>query len=403
MSESLIYISCFGLSANDLRMVQSIVQQLKLEQLPVSLLSKPSMDTHILIADSPSGDFSQLLQTAKSIPVRVFFAKQVVQAKNTISVGKPPQAKHLYEIIKKILAKLMAMNIQQKRPLRGETATPTPPSSPTPARRPISPETLTPADSSRPAAGAGLRARNSDSASHSIRRPPVAAYQEPSPIQEPPAEQEQMPEPSSDEVMEQPPKINSEHFFSLIYRAKREKKCLRVKSSDGPTIFVNGANKTIWQKNDTHIDIEEILASAAEKLVVNTIHEITAEPEGQIVALDNLLWKAAIICSNGKILDGHVMDQPITLKAWPNFTRQSFDPMHLKMSALLAKESMSLNQLSSLCQIPIEQVINFYNAAFAVDLIERRNKPREDSELKRKSTPVLKDMLSRLAKKLKIQ
>lgn len=359
MSEPLIYISCFGLHANELRVVQSVIQQLKQDHQPVALLSKPSMDTHILIADSPNGDFTQLLQTAKAIPVRVFFSTQVVQAKNTITVTKPPQARHLYEILKKILAKLMAMDIQHKRPIRAATPSPAPAPAATSTKAPL--------------AASAIRPAREESKAEEI--PTLSSSQ----------------------------KINKEHFFALIYRAKREKQCLRVKTHKGPTIFINGTNKTIWQKSDGSGDIEDVLASEPENLTVNTIHEITAEPEGQIYALDNYLWKSAILCSNGKILEGHVMDQPITLKAWPNFTRQSFDPMHLKMSALLAKESMSLNQISSLCQIPIEEVINFYNAAFAVDLIERRNKPREESEAKRKSTPVLKDMFTRLAKKLKIQ
>jgi len=357
MSEPLIHISCFGLQANELRLVQGIVQQLKKEQLPVALLAKPSMDTHILIADSASGDFTQLIQTAKAIPVRVFFSNQVVQAKNTITVGKPLQPRQLYEIIKKILGKLMAMNIQRKRQTRA--------AAPVAAASTASPAAVMP--------------------QQAVENMPEA---------EPEAEAE---------VGEEIPAVNEENLFALIYRAKREKKCLRVKSEQGHTIFINGGNKTVWQKSDANGDIDELLKVSPQNLLVDTIHQITAEPEGQIYALDNVLWQSAIACSDGKILDGHVMDQAITLKAWPNFTRQSFDPMHLKMSALLAKESMSLNQLSSLCQIPIEQVIGFYNAAFAVDLIERRNKPREDSELKRKSTPVLKDMLSRLAKKLKIQ
>jgi len=360
-------------------MLQSIVQKLRLENLPVELLMKPSTDTHILIADSHSGDFSQLLQTAKAVPVRIFFSKQVVQAKNTISVAKPPQPKQLYEIIKKVLAKLMAMEIQHKRPVRAATAT-------APAN--AAPPVLTTQPTTAKTAAASVRSPRHEA-------PPARPVVAPSSA------------PAADAVTEsdvvETPKINTEHYFALIYRAKRDKKCLRVKSNSGITLFINGANKTIWQKAPSNFDMDQLLTSKPEDLNVNTIHEITAEPEGQIIALDNLLWQSAIVCSKGKILDGHVMDQPITLKAWPNFTRQSFDPMHLKMSALLAKESMSLNQLSSLCQIPIEQVINFYNAAFAVDLIERRNKPREDSEIKRKSTPVLKDMLSRLAKKLKIQ
>lgn len=347
--------------------MNGVVQKLKSEHIPVALLNKPSMDTHILVADSVSGDYTQLLQTAKTIPVRVFFSNTVVQAKNTITVNKPPQAAQLYEIMKKLLAKLSAMKIQEKRPIQPASSS-VAAESPTPS--PVVP-VVSEETQQEEALAAALQASHETEA-ETKPKPAVPVLQK-----------------------------NTDHLFALILKAKRDKLNLQVNVNNGPTLFINGASKTIWHDGDS-VDLDTLLQSAPETMSVAVLDNVD-DPTGQIFALDNLLWKAAILCSEGEILEGHVMDQPITLRAWPNFTRQSFDPTHLKISALLAKESMSLNQLSSLCQVPIEHVINFYNAAFAVDLIERRNRPREDSEKKRKSTPVLKDMLSRLAKKLKIQ
>ena len=376
MIEKPFYISFLGLNPVELQVLQVAVGLLKDDGYEVRILKKPSWDVHMLVANMERTDADNIAKMGKLIPVKIVFAETTVTGKNTVTILKPIRVLAVKEVLSKILKKLSDLKINEKKPLSySEDLLLQSLPSPT-------------ASASTGDAAAVTTTTTADSTTAVERHTPASDTNVPAPDARP------------QELSRS--KANNKNFFELLCIAKQEQRCFRCKSQSGPSLIVDGQTKTIsHMSSDDAIDI--ILNSEPETLSVHFIEQAPSDTSSKIVALDSILWKAAVKCSNGNIIEGHVLDQPVTLRAWPNFTRQSFDPSHLKLAALLAKESMSVNQLSSISQIPIEDVINFYNAAFVVNLIERRTKPREESSEKRKASPAIRDIISRLAKRLRIQ
>ena len=88
-----------------------------------------------------------------------------------------------------------------------------------------------------------------------------------------------------------------------------------------------------------------------------------------IVPLDTLIWKAALFASRGRAPEGTNLDVPVSLKHWPNFTRLLLSPGALRMAALWTQHSFSISQLIKTLKLPNTDVLSFYSAVHAIDLI----------------------------------
>lgn len=408
MNQKPFYISFLGLNPVELQVLQVAVGLLRDDGLVARIVKKPSWNVHLLVANLERTDPDNMFKMAKNIPVKLIFTDaKVTEAriagamaanKNTVIVQKPIRVLAVKEVLAKILRKLLELHINEKRPLsfaepeliesvtKVTTAAPSQPQPPKANIRAAipahTPATLpTPISASLPTA---VKAKPKLSPAAILPEVTAAATPLPTPKLPPRS------------------KPNEKNFFELLWLAKQEQRCFRCKSQNGPSLIVDGQTKTISHSH-TEAEFDRIYDTPPSSLSINFLEQAQNDPAAKVIAMDSVLWKAAIRCSNGKIIEGHPLDLPVTLRAWPNFTRQSFDPAHLKLAALLAKESMSVNKLSHVSQVPVEDVINFYNAAFVVNLIERRSKPREESQDSRKASPAIRDIISRLAKRLRIQ
>ncbi|HHH48777.1 MAG TPA: hypothetical protein ENK51_07820 [Gammaproteobacteria bacterium] len=119
-----------------------------------------------------------------------------------------------------------------------------------------------------------------------------------------------------------------------------------------------------------------------------------------ISTLDSLLWQAGVEHSGGHLLDGHDMAQPVRLKAWPNFTRNGFRQSHFKLAAIMARQPISLKELRKEAGVARDEVVSFYNAAYAVGLIDRSVGAADAGQLNSKPRTRRKGLLGMLARKL---
>ena len=193
--------------------------------------------------------------------------------------------------------------------------------------------------------------------------------------------------------------------FDVLFDAKQKDMCLQIHWNESSVVYVNGKTSTIATELSLN-SVDTLSNTPVETLVVKTISEDLFQSFSQdlnILALDGVLWQAAISCSRGIILSGHSLDTPVKLKAWPNFTRQSFNPIYLRLAAVLARQATTLNQLKSETNVPLKDIVNFYNAVYAVGLIEFQTHKVEVRPMEaKKNTPRLKELFSRLAVRLKI-
>lgn len=217
-------------------------------------------------------------------------------------------------------------------------------------------------------------------------------------LQKKQAEQEQVTAVKEDGVS------NSRSMFDVLLEAREQKTVVRISSPACPDIYVDGLNQSLVSSASSQ-DISQIVKTSLDQLKIEALPGsgfAVHNSAMNVSTLHNILWMAGIECSFGKLLQGHDLTTPVKLKAWPNFTRYSFKPEHLKLAAAIAKQSMDLTSLSKVSGVAIEDVINFYNAAYAVDLIEVGGATNQEAPPQRKVAASHRSLLDKIADRLSI-
>jgi len=205
--------------------------------------------------------------------------------------------------------------------------------------------------------------------------------------------------------------VMEDTLFEVLYRAKQQKQIVKLNCDRDAEIFINGVNGTVAANEKSHRALDKLLKLTSCTLVVSDLSATEFESvidHCVVSALDACLWKAGVSCPKGIILSGHSMDAAVKLKAWPGFTRHDFKPEYFKIAAILARHAISLNRLVEALKVPKVEIINFYNAAYAVGLIdvvgEAKNAPLSTaaSEAKPVSKPsaVSSSIFGKLARRL---
>lgn len=165
-------------------------------------------------------------------------------------------------------------------------------------------------------------------------------------------------------------------MLQVLLAAKNNKTVLRICSTQFPDVFIDGTNNSM-ASTIPQTEVVGFVKQPLDNVVVDQLKSsefAVHSNKMNIQSLHNTLWVAAIECSNGQLLPDNSLDIPIKLRAWPNFTRNSFKPEYLQLAAILAKQAITLSQLQQLSGVPLKEIINFYNAAHAVDLIDKVEK-----------------------------
>ncbi|MDR9435234.1 MAG: hypothetical protein RI563_00035 [Thiohalophilus sp.] len=204
------------------------------------------------------------------------------------------------------------------------------------------------------------------------------------------------------------PASQDETLFTTLIYAKEKQKLLCLTLPDLTKLYINGQSNTFISENDIN-HLKKFAPTALSEIKLSNIDEAHFSAETRkkpIYALHRLLWTSGIYGSEGRLLSGHTMDRPVKLRAWPNFTRNDFLPQHLKMAAIIARRPTTLEQLVKQTGIARSDIINFYNAAYAVDLIEVSETRKIDDNTEHLHTPALSQarqgLLSKLASRLKL-
>lgn len=191
-------------------------------------------------------------------------------------------------------------------------------------------------------------------------------------------------------------------FYSL-FEAKKNKCYLHVYNKN-IELFVDGNNQSVKYKGSID-NVRKIVQLPFNELAVNKIDNSTFQKlsnDLNVVTLHNILWSSAIYNSNGRLLPAHDEHKAVKLRAWPSFTRNDFKPEHLKIAAILAQKTISLTELAKQSDISYFDIVNFYNAAFAVDLFDQNvtNPEYEKNVSQPKINSVKSSLLNKIATRL---
>ena len=194
-------------------------------------------------------------------------------------------------------------------------------------------------------------------------------------------------------------------IFNILFETKTKKRILHLLTPGLPDIFVDGINRCL-ATTASEAQLDQLVRTPLDSITIDQLDPASFAVHSNdmnIQSLHNLLWLAGIKCSAGKILPGHSLDKPVKLRAWPNFTRNTFAAQHLKFAAILARQAMSLRQLAETTQLPLQEVVNFYNAAFVVDLIEFKDAAAAVQGLATRRDPEKPGLFAKIAKRLNIK
>ncbi len=96
---------------------------------------------------------------------------------------------------------------------------------------------------------------------------------------------------------------------------------------------------------------------------IKSADNFTPPNQGEYHDIEPFLWKVALWTARGRLPEGIVIEKPIYLRAWPNFTRLVVTPHALRISACLIKHPRSLIDIAATLHIPQRYVFAFFTAA----------------------------------------
>jgi signal recognition particle receptor subunit beta len=99
--------------------------------------------------------------------------------------------------------------------------------------------------------------------------------------------------------------------------------------------------------------------------------EITEAGLSRRQSMTEFLWFSILAASNGRLLSGLDLDEPVYLREWPGFARLSFYSMYQDIAIEMSKGMTSLESTARFSGAPIQNVIDFHNACTLLGLIAR--------------------------------
>jgi hypothetical protein len=139
-----------------------------------------------------------------------------------------------------------------------------------------------------------------------------------------------------------------------------------------PKIFIDGSTESVMT---AATDEEFIIISRFEsdEITVSpmTSDHMSANDNVRMIDLNTAIWDAALFNPYCEMMEGNNIDSPVKLRSWPLFTRLKFMPFHIKLTKLMAAKPYSLSKIHELTGMPMNDIINFYNATLTAGLIAK--------------------------------
>lgn len=162
-------------------------------------------------------------------------------------------------------------------------------------------------------------------------------------------------------------------LFYLLVDAVLNRALVRVDCGGGTLLLIHGPTRCVYTRADG-MTLEKLAQQGAEMLQVQRLSEsafMQASNGMSLTRLHDVIWLAERHGSRGQLLPGHGLDVPVQLKVWPKFNNRHVRPEYLKLAAMLSKQPLSLRNLAEASGVPLPQVIDFYNASAAFEVLEK--------------------------------
>lgn len=189
-------------------------------------------------------------------------------------------------------------------------------------------------------------------------------------------------------------------FYSLLH-ARSLKQTVQIYTPPHPALYVDPMQGIIATSASREVlrKITRGRTAVVSKTLTQADFDILARGQ-QIIPLTHILWSAGLYGSAGQLVEGHSLETSVQLIAWPNFSRLEFEPEHMRLTSLMTLRPISLRDVISKTGFSEEVVVNFYNAAWATNLIAV--KPVTNKVVKAAKEPQKQSLFNKIANRLKI-
>lgn len=138
----------------------------------------------------------------------------------------------------------------------------------------------------------------------------------------------------------------------------------RILAPSAGSVWIDPGKRCCWPA----IEAEEgfFLTPSAQATIDWTA---AAEPAGDPIPLEDLLWTAAWVGSGGALLDRCQPYDVVALQYWPNLTRLPHVDSLFPLCSLLSHRPSSLSFAYRMLRLPQADAFRFYSAATAAGLV----------------------------------
>ncbi|MDH5632807.1 MAG: response regulator [Gammaproteobacteria bacterium] len=129
--------------------------------------------------------------------------------------------------------------------------------------------------------------------------------------------------------------------------------------------------------------------------------KMLGDPDVVKQGINELLWQGAYYASNGRLLEGCMRNDVVTLDYWPNITRLGAPDNAISICALLSRYPTSITLAKRILKVPDDEMYAFYSAATASGIARvtnRGSQPEAEPVLRQPSAG--RGLLGKLLKKV---
>jgi hypothetical protein len=193
------------------------------------------------------------------------------------------------------------------------------------------------------------------------------------------------------------------HLLGLIRLAQADGVPRRVVDEvSGAALLVDAAQEHFFAPGDSSAWLP-LLSASRDHILAQPMDARQLEAEAAAAgfgmkALDDLIFLAALMGSQGRLWVGADTNVPVHLKRWPNLKSMPQYSDYVGLVAFMNGNTADLKTIAERTGLPLGKVIDFHNGCMALDLLE----VRDATEIREKAVnPALRSLFGKIAQRLR--
>jgi hypothetical protein len=181
------------------------------------------------------------------------------------------------------------------------------------------------------------------------------------------------------------------HFQRAAAQADSMKIDIKIETPSGSLIYRADTQQVITSIGHTHLRTLSSVPMSGENIKIKTLGRGELEAitdKHSVLGKESFLWQISLWAARGRLPQGTVLTEPVSLRRWPNMTRLTLFPNAVRIAALWNEHPQSLIDTSLTLGIPQRYVFAFYSAVHAIGLVDINH--RDAKPLIKQAPPPLK-------------